>query len=66
MPIYRCYLLGLDDQLVSVQELRRQDDQQAIAWANGVLREKQQYWGIELWQASRLVHRRRRSPSAGR
>jgi hypothetical protein len=65
MAAYRCYYLSFDDHIVSVETLIAADDQTAMETVKGLFaaREDAGHSGYEVWKASRLVGRARRSPS---
>ncbi len=59
MPQYRCYFLSSDDSIVWFEQADHPSDDDAIRWAEALLRDRPHHAGVELWHRSRVVHRHR-------
>lgn len=55
---YRCYVLGSDMKIVSVEAASHPDDVVAITWAEAFLQKQPKALGVELWIDGRMVHRK--------
>jgi len=55
MQSYNCFLLDKDGRLSDVIFADCADDDDAVRWAEKVLRRNPEYRQVELWQANRLV-----------
>lgn len=61
MPYYICYFVNDKNATVDTTHGIHENDQAAIAWADGLLRQNVDCFGVELWREAKCLYRTRRS-----
>ncbi|HWE72325.1 MAG TPA: hypothetical protein VG328_04140 [Stellaceae bacterium] len=57
MNFYRCYFLSASDAIKNFAEFSSRDDNAALDHARNLLKTQFGFYGFELWQGARRIHR---------